>query len=102
VIDEVLGMKKLRRFFPVVVSVQDVPRGKPAPDVFLRAAELLKVDPGHCCVIEDAAAGVEAALSAGMQVIGITNSLSAEKLARATHVVQSYAAIRRLLLGHAS
>jgi HAD superfamily hydrolase (TIGR01509 family) len=102
VIDEVLGMKKLRRFFPVVVSVQDVPRGKPAPDVFLRAAELLKVDPGHCCVIEDAAAGVEAALSAGMQVIGITNSLSAEKLARATHVVQSYAEIRRLLLGHAS
>lgn len=97
VIDEVLNMKNLRRFFPVVVSVQDVPRGKPAPDVFLRAASLLGVAPQTCCVIEDAAAGVEAALAAGMKVIAITNSLTVEKLARATHVVQTYAEIRRLL-----
>ncbi len=98
VIDEVLNMKNLRRFFPVVVSVQDVPKGKPAPDVFLRAAELLGVEASRCWVIEDAAAGVEAALAAGMRVIGITNSLSAEKLARATRVVQSYEEIERLLL----
>lgn len=98
VIDEVLAMKNLRQFFPVVVSVQDVPRGKPAPDVFLRAAELLTVLPAHCCVIEDSAAGVEAALAAGMEVIAITNSLSAEKLARANHVVGQYEEIARLLL----
>ena len=98
VIDEVLNMKNLRRFFPVVVSVQDVPRGKPAPDVFLRAASLLGVAPQTCCVVEDAAAGVEAALAAGMKAIAITNSLSAEKLSHATHVVHSYAEIRRLLL----
>jgi HAD superfamily hydrolase (TIGR01509 family) len=102
VIDEVLGMKNLRRFFPVVVSVQDVPRGKPAPDVFLRAAELLQVPPGNCCVIEDAAAGVEAALAAGMAVIGITNSLSAGQLARATHVVRNYEQISRLLRSDAA
>lgn len=98
VIDEILAMKNLRRFFPVVVSVQDVPRGKPAPDVFLRAAQSLGVEPQRCCVIEDAAAGVEAALAAGMKVIGITNSLSADKLAHATHVVQNYLEIERLLL----
>ena len=98
VIDEVLAMRDLRRFFPVVVSVQDVPRGKPAPDVFLRAAELLAVPPQRCCVIEDAAAGVEAALAAGMAVIGITNSLPAEQLARSTHVVDTYDQLERLLM----
>jgi HAD superfamily hydrolase (TIGR01509 family) len=98
VIDEVLAMKDLRQFFSAVVSVQDVARGKPAPDVFLRAAQLLKVRPQGCCVIEDAAAGVEAALAAEMSVIAITNSLLAAKLSRATRVVQSYEEIEQLLL----
>jgi len=64
VIEEVLAMKSLRRFFPVVVSVQDVAHGKPAPDIFLRAAALLGVEPTRCCVIEDSAAGVTAARAA--------------------------------------
>jgi HAD superfamily hydrolase (TIGR01509 family) len=98
VIEVVLSMKDLRQYFPVVVSVQDVPRGKPAPDVFLRAAELLQVNPARCCVIEDAAAGIEAALAAGMTAIAITNSLPRERLARAHHVVSSYYEIDRLLL----
>ncbi len=92
------GHEKPAPFFPVVVSVQDVAHPKPAPDVFLRAAQLLKVAPEQCWVIEDAAFGVEAALAAGMRVIGITNSLPAEKLSRATHVVKTYAEIERLLL----
>lgn len=102
VIDVILSMKDLRRFFPVVVSAQDVEHGKPAPDIFLRAANLLKVNPEECCVIEDAAAGVEAAIAAGMTVIGITNSLPKEKLARAHHVVSTYREIDELLLGTAA
>jgi HAD superfamily hydrolase (TIGR01509 family) len=98
VIEAVLAMKNLRPFFPVVVSVQDVARGKPAPDVFLRAAELLEVEPAHCCVIEDSAAGVEAAITANMKVIAITNSLPKEKLARADYVVSTYREIDELLL----
>jgi HAD superfamily hydrolase (TIGR01509 family) len=102
VIDVILSMKDLRQFFPVVVSVQDVQRGKPAPDVFLRAAERHNVNPADCCVIEDAAAGVEAALAAGMTVIAITNSLPKEKLSRAHHVVSHYREIDDLLLGTAA
>ncbi|MBM3834473.1 MAG: HAD family phosphatase [Verrucomicrobia bacterium] len=98
VIDEILAMQNLRRFFPVVVSAQDVVQGKPAPDIFLRAADLMRVSPRSCCVIEDSAAGVDGALAAGMQVIAITNSLTARQLSRATHVVGSYQEIRRLLL----
>lgn len=98
VIDEVLAMKRLRRFFSVVVSVQDVGRGKPAPDVFLRTASLLDVNPRHCCVIEDSAAGVEAGRAAGMQVIAITNTLPPERLTHAQHVVMTYEEIEALLL----
>ncbi|MCI0535783.1 MAG: HAD family phosphatase [Verrucomicrobiales bacterium] len=98
VIDEVVAMKNLRRFFPVRVSVEEVAHGKPAPDVFLRAADLLGVIPAACCVIEDAAAGVQAALAAGMKVIAITNSLPRESLIAATHVVRTYAEIEKLLL----
>jgi len=98
VIDAVLEIGDLRRHFRHVVSVQDVGRTKPAPDIFLRTAELLEIPPAEICVIEDSAAGVEAALAAGMQVIGITNSLPPEKLARATCVVEHYEEIERLLL----
>jgi HAD superfamily hydrolase (TIGR01509 family) len=99
VIDAVLAMKNLRQHFGAIVSVQDVPRGKPEPDIFLRAAELLQTPAHQCCVIEDSAAGVEAGLAAGMRVIAITNSLQAARLARAHHVVSTYREIDELLLG---
>ena len=98
VIKEVLALKNLRRFFSTVVSSDDVQHGKPAPDIFLRAAELLEVDHTECCVIEDSRAGVEAARAAGMNVIAITNSLPADKLVRATRVVSNYSEIEALLL----
>ncbi|SFY47762.1 2-deoxyglucose-6-phosphate phosphatase [Streptomyces sp. F-1] len=54
-----------------VVSSADVPRGKPAPDVFLEAARRLGADPGDCVVLEDAAPGAAAAHAAGMRCIAI-------------------------------
>lgn len=98
VIETVLDLKGLRRLFPVAVSASEVKHGKPAPDIFLRAAELLGVPPAECWVIEDSKPGVAAALAAGMRVIAITNTHPAADLARATHVVSDYAAIERLLL----
>jgi beta-phosphoglucomutase-like phosphatase (HAD superfamily) len=98
VVDEVLKLKGLRRFFSAVVASSDVQHGKPAPDIFLRAAELLKVPPQACCVIEDSKPGVAASLAAGMEVIAITNTYPAEELREATHVVRTYSEIDRLLL----
>jgi beta-phosphoglucomutase-like phosphatase (HAD superfamily) len=87
----------LRQFFSAVVSIADVKRGKPAPDIFLRAAELLKVAPHECWVIEDSKPGVAAGVAAGMRVIAIANTHPAEELVHAAHVVTSYEEIERLL-----
>jgi beta-phosphoglucomutase len=54
-----------------LVAAEDVKHGKPAPDVFLTAAQRLGVPPDRCIVVEDAAAGVEAARRAGMRSIGL-------------------------------
>jgi HAD superfamily hydrolase (TIGR01509 family) len=66
-----LGLVGLwRRFHPHVFSAQQVARGKPAPDLFLHAAERMRVRPEACVVVEDSPAGVRAGLAAGMRVIG--------------------------------
>jgi HAD superfamily hydrolase (TIGR01509 family) len=60
----------LRFFEPYLFSASDVPRGKPAPDLFLHVAAKMRVNPAECIVIEDSAAGVSAAHAAGMVPIG--------------------------------
>ena len=99
VVAEVLEIERLGRFFGAVVTDTDISHGKPAPDIFLRAAELLKVPAQACCVIEDSKPGVAAALAAGMEVIAITNTHPAHELHHATRVVRTYQEIEHLLLG---
>lgn len=70
-IDLVLDAAGLRSRFAVIVDAGQVSRPKPYPDVYLRAAEMLGVSPPDCVVFEDSPAGVEAARSAGTQVVGV-------------------------------
>lgn len=65
-IEAVLDGLKLRKYFTTLVSGDDVKYGKPAPDIYLRTASLLDVEPDHCLVLEDAAVGAQAAKKAGM------------------------------------
>ena len=62
----------LHHFEPHIFSATQVTRGKPAPDLFLLAAERMGASPGRCLVIEDSVAGVTAARAAGMTVLGLT------------------------------
>ena len=62
--------------FPIIVRGDEVPRGKPAPDVFLEAARRLNVAPADCLVFEDAPMGVEAGKAAGMPVAALTTSFN--------------------------
>jgi HAD superfamily hydrolase (TIGR01509 family) len=59
-----------QRFAPHIFSAVQVSRGKPAPDLFLFAAERMQAEPARCLVIEDSLAGIEGAIAAGMTVLG--------------------------------
>jgi HAD superfamily hydrolase (TIGR01509 family) len=90
-----LRITGLSDLFDHVFSATQVARGKPAPDLFLHAAAQMEAGPESCVVIEDSAAGVQAALAAGMRVIGFTGGghcgpEHAEKLrqAGATVIIQ--------------
>lgn len=98
VVEAVLRFKTLRRFFSVVTTASEVKKGKPAPDIFLHAAQLLGVEPQACWVIEDSKPGVAAGLAAGMRVMAITNTHPAEELGGATRIVTSYREIETILL----
>ncbi|MFJ2929847.1 HAD family hydrolase [Streptomyces massasporeus] len=81
-----------------VFSSQDVGRGKPAPDLFLHAAERMGVAPHRCVVVEDSPLGVQAAVAAGMDVYGFTAMTPAEKLAGATRLFSDMGELLDLLV----
>jgi HAD superfamily hydrolase (TIGR01509 family) len=72
-IDVVLRAASLRDLIAVVVSSQEVERGKPAPDVYLEAARRLGVAPSSCAAVEDSHNGIRSAEAAGMRVIALPN-----------------------------
>lgn len=72
-IEAILEMIGIGECFEVILSGEEVQRGKPYPDIFLKTAEMLKVNTQECVVIEDSTNGVKAALSAGMKCIGFAN-----------------------------
>jgi HAD superfamily hydrolase (TIGR01509 family) len=100
VVEAVLSLGELKRFFPISVSGSDIQRGKPEPDIFLQTADLLGVQPAACAVIEDSKPGVAAGLAAGMTVIAVTNTHPREELTAAHYVVDGYADIAQILDQH--
>ena len=98
VVQEVLKFRGLHQFFSAVTTSSEVKHGKPAPDIFLRAAQLLEVEPRDCWVVEDSKPGVAAGVAAGMQVIAITNTHPAAELANANYVVRGYDELAKILL----
>jgi HAD superfamily hydrolase (TIGR01509 family) len=73
IIDLVLVLSGLDRFFRATVSSEEVPRGKPAPDVYLEAARRLGADPERSAAVEDSRSGIFSARAAGMRVVAIPN-----------------------------
>jgi HAD superfamily hydrolase (TIGR01509 family) len=72
-----LGMTGLyERFAGRIHSADEVPRGKPAPDLFLHAARRMNVEPAACAVVEDSQYGVQAARAAGMRAFGYAGGLT--------------------------
>lgn len=85
-IDELLG---LGRYLSALVSGENVEHGKPAPDIFLRAAQELGIAASSCMVIEDAVAGVQAARAAGMYCIAVAGERDLPGLRAANLIVRN-------------
>ena len=87
-IDPVLAAAGLGGVFAVMVSQDDVTRGKPDPQPYLLAAERLGIDPGELTVFEDTDVGVASAKAAGAYVVGLTRTLGAERMAAADELAE--------------
>jgi len=75
-----------RQYFSATVCADEVPQGKPAPDLYLRAAALLELPPDLCLAIEDSVTGTAAAESAGCPVLVVPNDVPVPKGPRRKHV----------------
>jgi HAD superfamily hydrolase (TIGR01509 family) len=94
-VELVLDFGGVRDYFLAIVSAEDVTRGKPDPESFLKAHQIInahaaaRIPTQECLVIEDSLHGVEAARLAGMPVLAVTNSYPKDQLSKADMVVES-------------
>jgi beta-phosphoglucomutase len=86
-IDFVLDNLNIRHYFKAIVSADDVVFSKPHPETFLKAAQLLNVEPTDCLVFEDVPKGVEAAQNAGMNAIVLTTTHQPEEFKNLQNVL---------------
>lgn len=97
VIELILNQLKIDQFFSVVVSVDEVEKSKPAPDVYLRCLEKLNLKPFDCIAIEDSPVGIQAAQSAGIQCIAVTYTHKSEELKNADFIINDLNQIANIL-----
>lgn len=90
----VLDCTDLQDYFDAYVTSQDVTKGKPAPDTFLKAAEKLSLSASSCIVVEDAVQGIQAAKAAGMPVVAVTTTRSRADLVGADIIVDNLAQLK--------
>ncbi|HVD96672.1 MAG TPA: HAD family phosphatase [Cytophagaceae bacterium] len=89
-IDFVLDETNIRSYFSVIVNASMVKQGKPAPDIYLKAAEMLGKDTKDCVVFEDSPTGIRAALAAHIKVIGLTTTHAPHELIGTEFVVKDF------------
>ena len=88
----------LADYFTEIVTVDDVQKGKPYADPYLKGAELLGLSPEYCIAVENAPLGIKSALAAGMTVIGITTTVPKEILKDAHYIVNDFYEVEKLIL----
>jgi beta-phosphoglucomutase len=89
-INFILDRIPIRKYFDVIVDSTMITEPKPSPQIFLKAAEILNTRPENCVVFEDSLAGIKAANSGGMKVVGITTGHTAAELHPVNLVIDNY------------
>lgn len=99
--DRKIVEKMVEEFFPgifeVTVAGVDVEHGKPAPDPYLKAVEMLGLEKENCLVVENAPLGIKAAKAAGLYCVAVPTTVGAEKLQDADLVLEDHAALLKFL-----
>lgn len=89
-VESMMKAHGLGKYFSTICTSCQVPRSKPHPDVYLKAAEELGLSPEECLVFEDTVAGVTAAKAAGMRVIAVYDAFSAPSKKKITEMAEGY------------
>jgi beta-phosphoglucomutase family hydrolase len=89
IVDIVVEKFELNKYFKIIITVDQVEKPKPDPEIFIKAANALGVSPEQCIVIEDSPAGVKAAKSANMKCIAITNTNKEIDLQEADFIINN-------------
>ena len=91
--DYILGKLGLENSFDVIVGDEDVERGKPEPEIYLKVAEKLGVEPKGCLVFEDSIPGIQSAKRAGMRVIALSTTHQASNLTEADFISANFSGV---------
>lgn len=86
----ILSELDIKKYFSATLDSSDVEKGKPEPQIYLKAAETLGLPSSDCIVFEDSLAGVEAGLRAGSKVVGITSTHSEDELSNCSLVINNF------------
>jgi len=89
-IDFIVDGLGIRDQFDAIIGGAEVSKGKPDPEIYLKAADMVGIQPSDCWVIEDSLQGIAAGLHAGMRVVGITTSHSSTELAHTDLVAADF------------
>jgi beta-phosphoglucomutase family hydrolase len=99
-IDFIVDGLGIRDQFDAIIGGAEVTKGKPNPEIYLKAAALVGIDPTSCWVIEDSLQGIAAGQSAGMRVVGISTSHTSEELAHTSVVRPDFVDLFETLINY--
>ncbi len=88
--DFIIGALNFKKYFPISLTADDIKKGKPDPEIYLKAAEMLHVKPTDCIVFEDSVSGITSGKTAGMKVIAITTTHAPSELHMADKIIKSF------------
>ena len=83
----------VKKYFPDVIDASQITHGKPHPEIFLKAAKVVNADPANCIAFEDSVAGIRSAKTAGMKVVALTTTHTAEDIKEADLIINDYTEI---------
>ncbi|MEP6512518.1 MAG: HAD family phosphatase [Parafilimonas sp.] len=83
----------IKKYFQAIINASTITTGKPHPEIFLKAAEALHVNPKKCIAFEDSVAGIRSAKAAGMKVVALTTTHTAEDVQEADLIINDYTEI---------